>query len=416
VVVVIWKVAKAGIAKLVQRLGRAARGAGEEGMGVIFAERKFSDAARAEETAKAAAKQLGQQSQKKATVSNKRAASTDVQDDSQEKRQTTSGSTSMGPSEPAVVLQAAQATGTTRSVLVQGSSRGRLTASWRMTKAPKWTLCPDVERLINAKERGLGCRRHVINVAFKNDTCGECTSKAQGCLKTRKALTGTCRSDFDHLACDPDSITGCPRCAPQTPTVCCDICQPRIFDTFFMTPAPPPKRKPQISNVKDFEYGSKDQQLVEALQTWRNDTGMAVLGRNLYRLGSAKLFMHDDVIARIVGLARKHRICNADSFAHEVSWNSDYHEQYAHAILEIVAKVHGAPAADVPTLPSPSPMVPGPAPSVTPMQTLHDVTNEQPQPAQAPTKPRRAPPQCGKCHEIGHIRESESGIVSIYCL
>jgi hypothetical protein len=99
-----------------------------------------------------------------------------------------------------------------------------------------------------------------------------------------------------------------------------------------------------------------------------------------------------------------------------VSWNSDYHEQYAHAILEIVAKVHGAPAADVPTLPSPSPMVPGPAPSVTPMQTLHDVTNEQPQPAQAPTKPRRAPPQCGKCHEIGHIRESESGIVSIYCL
>ena len=39
-------------------------------------------------------------------------------------------------------------------------------------------------------------------------------------------------TDSDHLACMPESPNGCQRCIIVPPLVCCELCQPRLFEDF----------------------------------------------------------------------------------------------------------------------------------------------------------------------------------------
>ncbi|KAG1862650.1 P-loop containing nucleoside triphosphate hydrolase protein [Suillus subluteus] len=173
-------------------------------------------------------------------------------------------------------------------------------------------LDPAMDWLINTHLRGIGCRRKVFDLHFDNAS----------------ALV-------DHLACD-QTITGCSRCAPVTPNVCCDIHHPSAFP-LFDTLIPQPPKVPNHSRLPNYSMGPKEYELCEALEDWREEKMAEKYGHShLIDIGPS-IIMSDSILDHLVNCAHHEKIKTIEDLRKETHWPAT--AKYGPEVLTIIHRI-----------------------------------------------------------------------------
>ncbi|KAF8448775.1 hypothetical protein L210DRAFT_3388132 [Boletus edulis BED1] len=169
-------------------------------------------------------------------------------------------------------------------------------------------LDPAMDCLINAHLRpGFLCRRRVFDLHFDN------------------------AASTDHRGCDP-SNKDCQRCAPTSPSLCCDIHHPDASTFIQITSSS--SKAPTRSRLTKFTMGPKEFELSEALEDWRERKMEQVHGKtHLNDIGPA-IIMPDGVLDRIVDSAHFFKIKTVDDLSRETRWSKA--SQYGAEVITII--------------------------------------------------------------------------------
>lgn len=186
-------------------------------------------------------------------------------------------------------------------------------------------------------------------------------------------------TDSDHLACMPESPNGCQRCIIVPPLVCCELCQPRLFEDFAISdPKLRPKRPRNRSTIKDYKIGRYDMELRNALNEFRENQTIKKFGLSRLKNSGPGLIMPDAVLQRIVDCAHMLKIRSKEDLQIETRWSRT--ELFADDILALI-DVHRDPSA-------------APKPPIQQMQPEASADSSTPAPFRVVT--------CSRCHMQGH--------------
>ncbi|KAG2134634.1 hypothetical protein BD769DRAFT_1353154 [Suillus cothurnatus] len=173
-------------------------------------------------------------------------------------------------------------------------------------------LEPAMDYFINADMRpGVGCRRKVLNVFFKNE-----------------------EAESDHHKCDTLETPGCLRCLITQSNICCDIHTPAYFVPFIST-IPKQQKQPSRSRLAKFHMALLDLKLTDALDDWREEATIKLYGHaHLHDLGPG-LIMPNSILDRIVECAHFLKIKSTADLVKETRWSgANKHGD------EIIALIH----------------------------------------------------------------------------
>lgn len=135
--------------------------------------------------------------------------------------------------------------------------------------------------------------------------------------------------------CD-QTITGCSRCGPVTPDVCCDIHHPFAFP-LFDTLVPQPPKLPNRSRLPNYSMGPKEYELCEALEDWREEKMAEKYGRShLIDIGPS-IIMSDSILDRLVNCAHHEKIKTIEDFRKETHWLAT--DKYEPEVLAIIHRI-----------------------------------------------------------------------------
>lgn len=196
------------------------------------------------------------------------------------------------------------------------------------------------------------------------------------------------------MAC---SNSDCPRCVVAVPRLCCDTCNP---DSFILPPtttsAPKQTRAPNRIKVGEYGMSSVDRRLKTALEEWRSTQLEGTIGDD--EMFGPQLIMTDDVLERLVGLARSGKVSDLSSIQTQVNWR--YIDLWGTEILDIIKSYF-------PVI-EPSPVLQAldnmPGPSTANRPTIAPSDAPSIQPGSRDPKPRTR--RCSACGSAGHIGTS----------
>ena len=202
----------------------------------------------------------------------------------------------------------------------------------------------------------------------KPSRLGDCSVLT--CLRT---LT-----DSDHLSCDPTNLAGCQRCIIRQPAVCCELCNPEVFQYFARSdPMLRPKRQRNRSHIPDYEADQYDMNLRDALNDFREQETIKKFGKSRLKHSGPGLIMPNDILQRIVDCVHAQKIINKDDLQLETRWTRI--DLFADAVLAIIDICR--------------------RPSLTPGIANGDASATV---AGAKKAPKVGQSRCGACGEIGH--------------
>ena len=153
-----------------------------------------------------------------------------------------------------------------------------------------------------------------------------------------------------HLLCEKNSADGCPRCRPKKILVCCDLCHP---DAFAHLKPPPPLDKTRTSarsSIKSMPMNELDLQLRDALRKWRDEKAPLKFPAAFIQNFGAKVFISDDLIARIVLCAHAGKLTSKSNIQKETKWRPDLIEEFGDSLLSVVHRYY--PTKDTSSAPS----------------------------------------------------------------
>ncbi|KIM86617.1 hypothetical protein PILCRDRAFT_4530, partial [Piloderma croceum F 1598] len=178
---------------------------------------------------------------------------------------------------------------------------------------------PALDDMINTKDRPVQCSRWPLVVYFRQN-----------------------KNSSDHLACQPESPNGCSRCIILPPLVCCELCNPRLFEEFAQSdPKVRPKRTRNCSTIQDYTVGPYDMELRNALNEFREKETIRKFGLSRLKNSGPGLIMPDAVFKWIVNCAHMQKIGNKDDLQIETRWSRV--ESFADNILALI-KTHCDPS------------------------------------------------------------------------
>ncbi|KAG2082329.1 uncharacterized protein F5147DRAFT_590419 [Suillus discolor] len=175
--------------------------------------------------------------------------------------------------------------------------RRQILASQWKTSQPTG-LEPAMDYFINADIRpGIGCRRKVLNVFFKNE-----------------------EAESDHHQCDALETSGCLQCLITQSSVCCDIHTPAYFVPFISAILKQQKQLSRSHLVK-FSMASLDFKLIDMLKDWQEETTLKLYGHaHLYDLGPG-IIMPNSILDCIVECAHFYKIKSTADLVKETCWS-----------------------------------------------------------------------------------------------
>jgi hypothetical protein len=163
------------------------------------------------------------------------------------------------------------------------------------TKRKVEDIEPALDDMINAKSRPeIGCFRRPAIVYFAQRKNG----KLQ-CLHMLHArvIYYVLHTDSDHLDCQPDSPAGCSRCIIRQPSICCELCNPQLFEGFAQVDLKArPKRPRKRSPIKDYKPDACDLNLRDALHRFRQQETIKKFGHSGLKNSGPGLTMPNEVL------------------------------------------------------------------------------------------------------------------------
>ncbi|KDQ57303.1 hypothetical protein JAAARDRAFT_107435, partial [Jaapia argillacea MUCL 33604] len=125
---------------------------------------------------------------------------------------------------------------------------------------------------------------------------------------------------FDHLECDTSSPAGCQRCAPKTPTICCDLCKPDAFTHLKTTTSISASKTMRKSHIKPYNTGSQEISLRSALLTWHDEKARLKFPSAVFTNFGGNLVMTTSVIQRVVDCAQSSKLASKEDLCRELAW------------------------------------------------------------------------------------------------
>ncbi|KAG2093560.1 hypothetical protein BD769DRAFT_1370648 [Suillus cothurnatus] len=251
--------------------------------------------------------------------------------------------------------------------------------------------------LINAHlQNTILCRRRVFRVHFDNSSAGENNFIIKLCILDR--FTYSLLTDPDHLAYDPSCLEGCLRCAPTLPEICCDIHHPNAFSFFDTTVTLAPSKVPYCSRLTKYEMGSKEHELCDVLEDWREAATKRIYGDSNLNDYGPSLVMPNSVLERIVDCAHYKKIVTIDDLRKETQWSGV--DQFGSDVITVIHRIILVPV-PVPVFTS-NPLQPLPHQSVD--NTLN--THAHPLAPSAIMVTNRKQSRCSTCNLEGHNSKS----------
>ncbi|TFY81057.1 hypothetical protein EWM64_g2950 [Hericium alpestre] len=183
-------------------------------------------------------------------------------------------------------------------------------------KRPTNEVDPIMSDFVNAKGCGLGCRRRVPRVYFG----------------------GTCPAE-EYKACQRELPSGCPRCKPTTPHLCCDICVPTLLSDMGLqlehdkVPSVPVVSL-RCSNITQRKATQADHSFSRCIFDWRDIKAKSKLGHAVYENLGPAIFLSDDLVDHLVLCAGAGKLVTIADILRETHWN--HAEEHGEDILKIV--------------------------------------------------------------------------------
>lgn len=185
-------------------------------------------------------------------------------------------------------------------------------------------LDPAMDDLINAKTRPHWkcCYRQPIKIYFSSDKTGELK-----CCSLLTLLHNDGSAASDHKDCHPELPTGCARCVINTATICCDGCQPRLFENFaIVDPALRPAPRPSRATIQKYSTAKHNMELWDDLHNFRKKQTVTKFGHPALKNNGPGMFMSNAVLQRIIDCAQFGKIQTISDLAKETRWprSSEY--------------------------------------------------------------------------------------------
>lgn len=208
------------------------------------------------------------------------------------------------------------------------SSKGKVLRAVVKKKDPDAELDIELMDLVNARERGLGCRRLPIWSFFSSNFACRSNCHIWTLTLSCALLTAT-----DHLLCDTSISTGCSCCCLTPSTSCCDIHTPERFQVVAplnVQRLPRGKRSTLPKTMHTVQHS----QLREALCNWRaKKTAIEFSMSHLADIGPS-LVLPNAILDRIVICAQVHKISTVEQLRKETRWTESV--RYSEEILGII--------------------------------------------------------------------------------
>ncbi|KAF8345005.1 P-loop containing nucleoside triphosphate hydrolase protein [Amanita rubescens] len=329
-----WRATLPSVSTIWQRFGRCVRDPTLQGLVYLFVEKEYFDAERKRaETAKDSRKR-----KRAATVAGRHS---DPSGDEEE--------------------------GTTQ-----------MKSSRKPKNGKKNVIDPAVDDVINADERGIGCRRQPLIAVFQDSM-----------------------SATSHLECDPALPQGCARCRPVSIQLCCDIHNPELTQpNISQSSTAKPQAVVRRSNLSaSLEMDSRDKALEYDLEIWRRNKTKEKYGLACLKHEGPGLVMSAAVRERIVKCAHFGKIKMATNLERETRWSGSH--EYGCDIIKIIEKHYP---------PEPPPSL-GPMPSQLPLQPflLNSASQIGSQPLVVPPAARtKRAVKCSVCNQTGHNMKNKA--------
>jgi len=118
------------------------------------------------------------------------------------------------------------------------------------------------------------------------------------------------------------------------PSVCCDLCNPEVFENMFQTPDTRPQPQLRRSKIKDYIPDENDDILQQWLDDWRWYTSEEVFGKASVRYFGCSNVMLDATLERICDAAHHGLIRSIDDLYKETQWH--FTDQYGQIIVDAI--------------------------------------------------------------------------------
>ncbi|KAI1781685.1 P-loop containing nucleoside triphosphate hydrolase protein, partial [Ganoderma leucocontextum] len=350
-----------------QRFGRAARGAGTEGLAILIVDGKHFDEAKA--AAQARDKKKKDTAEKKATEreqgKRKRAESASTAVAVSRRRVGSHADQTVAPSLPVEVVPMSKYE--ELRVQFQLSAPRVIPSGKKSVKGGGKTevIGPELDNIINAGTRPFQCYRVPITAFYEND-----------------------RTAQDGEDCLPNTVGGCARCRLSPSPICCSLCTPDHAAFAILPPSPPPQPSvPRASTVPNkYTMSITDHDLHDTLDQFRRartqeEFGVAILNN----LGPG-LVMGNAILERIVDCARVHKLGTLESLYRETKWDLTW--ELGERVLDLVKNYY-----------------PPPAPAPLPLNVLGN-TDANVGGVSGSNSRGVCKKICSACHQLGHIRSN----------
>ncbi|KAH6879607.1 hypothetical protein BKA70DRAFT_1447887 [Coprinopsis sp. MPI-PUGE-AT-0042] len=176
----------------------------------------------------------------------------------------------------------------------------------------------------------------------------------------------------DSKYCNMDESTGCLRCLPPTTTICCDLCSPKYFEHMGMSSHEEDAgtralAKSNVGRLLQSDWTEHDWKLLDALIVWRQKMSLNYLSAQTLNDYGPEALMSDDHIERLVQCFHYQKVTTLEHLKKELDWNGQLIEKNGASLVQLMISFY------------------------------------PPVPPTSGKKPRR----CTACQQEGHISESE---------
>jgi hypothetical protein len=192
----------------------------------------------------------------------------------------------------------------------------------------------------------------------------------------------------DHHECQPDIAAGCQRCIVSPSLICCEVCNPHLFEGFAVVNLTlRPKSKHPRSRLQKVIAIANDMALRDALHTFRRQRTIDKFGLAALKNQGPGIIMPTEILQRIVDCAHHNKITSIKELEQETSWSRA--AEYGDEILLLIRTHQHQP--------------PPPTPSAANGQTLTMAGSSHEGHALAKTMTKRLCSKCGSGEHIGRL-------------
>ena len=182
------------------------------------------------------------------------------------------------------------------------------------------------------------CRHRVVDLYFGNDHRKDKPPQYHYFCHNSSASHACLTAPHNHTLCNSRAPKGCLRCAPSTPTACCDLCNPGYFKKFDIIPSILHIKIAGKSHVKLFDMTPTCKDLCRALFGWWQVHAVAMFGESVVEMLGAKLLVPDEVVEQLISCSQAFKIMMVHNITKETGWTHEENwvEELSDSLLTIL--------------------------------------------------------------------------------